>query len=394
MRESLEQRVLASRVQREAASRRRRTRIVTRRAGQRCELDGKWLLEFCGNDYLGLSRDARVVAALRDGARMHGAGATASHLVCGHTAVHEALERELADWLQAPRALLFGSGFMANLAVVQTLLGVGDVCVQDKLNHASLIDAARLSGCALRRYPHADADAAERQLASHLDGAALLASDGVFSMDGDIAPLRALSELARQHQATLYVDDAHGIGVLGSNGRGSVAAAELNALDVPLQLVTFGKALGSHGAAVVGDEDLIAHLAETARPHIYTTALPPAQATATHAAVRVARSGDGEALRENLQARISQLREGAQARGLDLMPSHTAIQPMMCGSDVRAIAMAAALEDQGYWVAPIRPPTVPEGQSRLRITLSAAHTVNDVNSLLDALAQANDRVPA
>ena len=393
MRDLLLERVLASRAQREALSRRRRMRVITRRDGLRCQVDGRWLLDVCGNDYLGLSRDPRVVAALRDGALAHGVGATASHLVCGHTATHEALERELADWLQAPRALLFGSGFMANLAVVQAFLGSGDVCVQDKLNHASLIDATRLSGCTLKRYPHADADAASRQLASHADGAALLATDGVFSMDGDIAPLRALSETARRQQAALYVDDAHGIGVLGPSGRGSVAADGLNAGDVPLQLVTLGKALGSYGAAVVGDEDLIAHLAETARPHIYTTAMPPAQAAATHEAVRIARSGDGDALRERLQARIVQLREGARSRGLQLMPSDTAIQPMLCGSDERAMAMAAALEQQGYWVAPIRPPTVPEGQARLRITLSAMHTTSEVDGLLDALARANEAVP-
>ncbi|MEO5961907.1 MAG: 8-amino-7-oxononanoate synthase, partial [Thermomonas sp.] len=365
MRESLGERVLASRAQREALSRRRRTRTITNRDGLRCEVDGKWLLEFCSNDYLGLSRHPRVVAALRDGALTHGAGATASHLVCGHTVAHEALERELADWLQAPRALLFGSGFMANLAVVQALLGAGDVCVQDRLNHASLIDAARLSGCALKRYPHIDVDAAERQLASHLEGAAMLASDGVFSMDGDIAPLRALAEVAHEQQATLYVDYAHGIGVLGPNGRGSVAAAGLHVRDVPLQLVTFGKALGSYGAAVVGDADLIAHLAENARPHVYTTALPPAQCVATLEAVRIA--CDGDDLRERLQSRVTQLREGAQARGLELMASNTAIQPMLCGSDARVMAMATALEGHGYWVAPIRPPTVPEGQARLRI---------------------------
>ena len=211
-------------------------------------------------------------------------------------------------------------------------------------------------------------------------------------MDGDIAPLRALAEVARKQQATLYVDDAHGIGVLGPNGRGSVAAAGLNASDVPLQLVTFGKALGSYGAAVVGNADLIAHLAETARPHIYTTALPPAQCIATLEAVRIAREGDD--LRAQLQARIAQLREGAHARGLELMASDTAIQPICCGSDTRAMAMAAALEDEGYWVAPIRPPTVPEGTARVRITLSAAHTASDVAGLLDALARAHELVPA
>ena len=397
LRESLSGRVLEQRAQREALGRRRVRRTVTRRDGMRYEMlneggDARWLWNFCSNDYLGLSLDARVSVALADAARAHGAGAAASHLVCGHTAQHVALERELADWLQMPRALLFGSGYLANLAVVQALLGDADVCVQDRLNHASLIDAARLAGCALKRYPHADAEGAARQLAAHPDGVALLASDGVFSMDGDVAPLRELAAVAHADQATLYIDDAHGIGVLGEHGRGSVAAAGLDATAVPLQLVTFGKALGTYGAAVVGNADLIAHLAETARPYIYTTALPPAQAAATTHAMRVARSGDD--LRARLQRNIEHLKTGASARGLMLMPSDTPIQPLLCGSDAAALAMAAALEDQGYWVAAIRPPTVPEGQARLRITLTAAHDVAQVDGLLDALAHARDTLCA
>jgi 8-amino-7-oxononanoate synthase len=286
--------------------------------------------------------------------------------------------------------LLFGSGYMANLAVLQALLGDGDACVQDKLNHASLIDAARLAGCAHKRYPHADAAAAGRQLASHADGAALLASDGVFSMDGDVAPLRALAAIARAQQATFYVDDAHGIGVIGTAGRGSIDAVGLDGNDVPLRLVTFGKALGSAGAAVIGDADLIAHLAETARPYIYTTALPPAQAAATREAVRIAREGDD--LRERLHANIDRLKSGARARGLRLMASETPIQPLLVGDDANALAMAAALEASGYWVAAIRPPTVPEGSARLRIALSAAHDASQIDGLLDALSRARDVV--
>ena len=377
------------REQREAAHRRRQVRAVTRRDGMRCSVDGRELLNFCSNDYLGLTQHPRVIAALRDAAD-EGTGAGASHLVCGHGAQHAALERELAEWLQAPRALLFGSGYMANLAVVQALLGESDVCVQDKLNHASLIDAARLAGCAFKRYPHADAEGAARQLATHVDGAALLATDGVFSMDGDVAPLRALAKIARDQQATLYVDDAHGVGVIGEAGRGSSDAAGLASDDVPLRLITFGKALGGMGAAVVGDADLIGHLAETARPYIYTTALPPAQAAATREAVRIARTGD--ALRERLNANIERLQRGAKVRGLALMPSETPIQPLLVGSDTQALAMAAALEEQGYWVAAIRPPTVPEGSARLRITLSAAHAAQQVEGLLDALARARDAV--
>ncbi|HNV78495.1 MAG TPA: 8-amino-7-oxononanoate synthase [Thermomonas sp.] len=386
---SLGERVLALRAQRDAAHRRRRSRTVARRDGVRCEVDGRELLNFCSNDYLGLAQHPRMIAALRDAAG-EGAGSTASHLVCGHGAQHAALETELADWLQAPRALLFGSGYMANLAVVQALLGDGDACVQDKLNHASLIDAARLAGCAHKRYPHADAAAAGRQLASHADGAALLASDGVFSMDGDVAPLRALAAIARAQQATFYVDDAHGIGVIGTAGRGSIDAVGLDGNDVPLRLVTFGKALGSAGAAVIGDADLIAHLAETARPYIYTTALPPAQAAATREAVRIAREGDD--LRERLHANIDRLKSGARARGLRLMASETPIQPLLVGDDANALAMAAALEASGYWVAAIRPPTVPEGSARLRIALSAAHDASQIDGLLDALSRARDVV--
>ena len=385
MRPSLQQRAQSLHAQREAAHRLRRRRTVARRDGLRAEVDGGWLLECCGNDYLGLSRHPAVVAALRDGAMRDGAGGVASHLVSGHAAAHDALERALAEWLQAPRALLFGSGYLANLAVLQALLGEGDACVQDRLNHASLIDGARLAGCVLKRYPHADADGAARQLAAHPDGAALLATDGVFSMDGDVAPLRALAEVAGTHGACLYVDEAHALGVLGDAGRGSVAAAGLATDAVPLRLVTFGKALGSVGAAVVGDADLVEHLAQVARPGIYTTALPPAQAAATQAAVAIASGPEGDALRVRLQANIARFRDGARARGLALMPSDTPIQPLLVGGDADALAMAAALERRGYWVAAIRPPTVPEGSARLRITLNALHGDAEVDGLLAAL---------
>ena len=383
-------RIAAARAERAALGRLRVRRTVARRDGARCEVDGRWLLNFCSNDYLGLSQQFAVVNALQDGAAQHGAGSTASHLVCGHHAVHDALERELADWLGAPRALLFGSGFLANLGVVQAFLGDEDVCVQDRLNHASLIDAARLAGCRLRRYPHADVEGALRQLRAAPDGAALLATDGVFSMDGDVAPLRQLALAARVQQATLYVDDAHGVGVLGPGGRGSVAAAGLDAGTVPLQLATLGKALGGYGAAVVGDAALIEHLAETARPYVYTTALPPALAAASLAAVRLARRDDWR--REKLGAAIARFREGARRRGFELLPSDTPIQPLLCGDDARAMLFAQALEEQGLWVAAIRPPTVPEGSARLRITLSALHGPAEVDELLEALAWAREAV--
>lgn len=390
-------RVAALREQRIAQERLRLRRTVLRRDGMRCEVQdagggSRWLLDFCGNDYLGLARHYSVAGALQDAAARTGAGGVASHLVCGHHAAHAALEREVADWLQAPAALLLGSGYAANLAVVQALLGKDDVCVQDRLNHASLIDGARLAGCALRRYPHADAEGALRQLRAAPEGAALLASDGVFSMDGDVAPLRALALVARAQRATLYIDEAHAIGVLGETGRGSVAAAGLDHGAVPLRLVTLGKALGSYGALVVGDADLVRHLAETARPYIYTTALPPALAAAALAAVQRARRDEWR--REQLAARVRQFREGARRLGLPLLDSDTPIQPLLCGSDANALAMAAALEHKGLWVAAIRPPTVPEGSARLRITLSAGHAPRDVEQLLDALAVVRDAVAA
>ena len=394
-RPDLHARVAASRTQRSAGSARRQRREVLRRDGARCEVsDGRGgsrsLLNFCSNDYLGLSQHFAVVNALQDAAARDGAGGVASHLVCGHHAAHGALEREVADWLQVPRALLLGSGFTANLAVMQALLGDEDVCVQDRLNHASLIDGARLAGCRLRRYPHADVEGALRQLRGAADGAAILATDGVFSMDGDVAPLRELAIAARVQRALLYVDDAHGVGVLGPEGRGSVAAAGLDVAAVPLRLVTLGKALGGHGALVAGDADLVGHLAEVARPYVYTTAPPPAQAAAALAAVKLARRDHWR--RERLQELVQRFRARALSHGLQLLDSDTPIQPVLCGDNASALAMSEALEQAGYWVAAIRPPTVPEGQARLRITFSAAHEPALAEALADAVAQARDRV--
>ncbi|GGJ95790.1 8-amino-7-oxononanoate synthase [Luteimonas terricola] len=370
----------------------RSRRTVGRRDGVRMELDGRWLINFCGNDYLGLSQQFQVVDAMQNAAARDGVGGIGSHLVCGHHVAHEALEREVADWLEVPRALAFGSGYMANLAVQQALLGDGDTSVQDRLNHASLIDGARLAGCRLRRYPHADAEGALRQLRSVPTGAAMLATDGVFSMDGDVAPLRQLALAARMQSALLYVDDAHGIGVLGPGGRGSVAEARLGVDDVPLQLITLGKALGSYGALVAGDVDLIDHLAGTARPYLYTTALPAPQAAAALASVKLARREHWR--REKLDALVQRFREGMQARGFELPDSQTPIQPVPCGDNARALDMAARLDAEGFRVAAIRPPTVPEGRARLRVTLCAAHDEDQVDALVAALARARDRVDA
>jgi 8-amino-7-oxononanoate synthase len=392
-RADLRQRIAQARDARAQHDRVRQRRTVLRRDGMRCEVADahgrtRWLHDFCGNDYLGLSRDPAVLNAAQVALARDGAGSTASHLVCGHGALHDALEREVADWLQAPRALLFGSGYLANLGVLQALAGDGDTCVQDKLNHASLIDGARLSGARLHRYPHGDAAAALRQLQSAKPGAALLATDGVFSMDGDVAPLRELAFAAHAQGALLYVDDAHGVGVHGPEGRGSSAAAGLSVRDVPLQLATLGKALGGYGAVVAGEAALIEHLLQAARPYIYTTALPPAQAAASLAAVRIARSDT--ARRGRLHANIAHFRDAARRAGIALLPSDTPIQPVPCSSETVALAKARALEDAGFWVGAIRPPTVPEGGSRLRITLSAQHAIADIDALIDALARASE----
>ncbi len=387
-RPSLRERIGQARAQRDTRLQRRHRRSIQRRDGVRVEMDGHWLTGFCSNDYLGLSQHFSVVGALQDEAARSGAGGVSSHLVCGHLAVHDALEQEITDWLQVPAALAFSSGWMANLAVMQSLLGEADVCAQDRLNHASLIDAARLAGCHLRRYPHADAEGALRQLRAQPDGAAMIASDGVFSMDGDIAPLRDLVLVAHVQHALLYIDDAHGAGVVGPDGRGSVAAARLTAKEVPLQLVTLGKALGSFGAVVAGDADYIAHLAETARPYLFTTALTPAQAAASLAAVRLARRDQWR--RDRLVELTQRLRQAATREGFRLLASDTPIQPLMCGSAAHALAMADALREQGFLVVAIRPPTVPENSARLRITLSALHTPEDIDALVDALGRARD----
>jgi 8-amino-7-oxononanoate synthase len=291
----------------------------------------------------------------------------------------------VADWQRYERALLFGSGYLANLGVLQAVLSEGDVCVQDKLNHASLLDGAKLAGAELKRYPHNDIEGALRQLKSRPDAPALLATDGVFSMDGDLAPLKPLAILARAENATLYVDDAHGAGVLGPDGCGSVAHAGLSSRDVPLQVITLGKALGGYGAVVLGSSAMIETLLQTARPYIYTTALPPALAAASRVALNLVRKESWR--RFKLAALISRFRRGAQQLGLGLMDSSTAIQPILIGDNAAALAASQALEERGFRVAAIRPPTVPEGRARLRVTLSAAHSEAQIDALLDALAK-------
>jgi len=388
----LADRLAAARAARVENNAQRPRRVIEAREGARVLVGGRELLNFCGNDYLGLGQHLDVVAAFQEASAWHGVGSTGSALVCGHHAEHAAFEREMAQWLGYERALMFGSGYQANLAVMQSLLGEGDVCVQDKLNHACLIDGARLAGCELKRYPHVDVEAALRQLLSRRDGLAMLATDGVFSMDGDRAPLADLALVARTQDALLYVDDAHGIGVLGPEGRGSLAVAGLGAREVPLLLVPLGKAFGGQGAVLLGSEALVGHIAETARPYLFSTAPAPAMAAAMRASLRLIRREPWR--RAKLASLVARFRRGAAAIGLPLQESFTPIQPVVLGDNARALAAARSLEAQGYLVSAIRPPTVPEGQARLRVTLSTDHGEAEVDGLLAALAQAMQAAPA
>ncbi|MFB1489033.1 MULTISPECIES: 8-amino-7-oxononanoate synthase [unclassified Thiocapsa] len=360
----------------------RRRRVQHRPQQPEAIVDGRPMLSFCSNDYLGLANHPEVIAALRRGAERWGVGSGAAHLVNGHSAAHHALEEELADFTGRPRALLFSTGYMANLGVISALTGRGDTLWQDRLNHASLLDGTLLSRATLRRYPHADAAELERLIGDQ--NPRMIASDGVFSMDGDLAPLPALALTARRAGAWLLVDDAHGLGVLGREGRGTLDHFRLDAEQVPILMGTLGKAFGTFGAFVAGSDALIETLIQRARSYIYTTATPPAIAEATRTSLALARQEDWR--REHLQALISRFRTGANQLDLPLSESPTPIQPLIAGSSHQALAWTAELETRGILVGAIRPPTVPEGSARLRVCLSAAHTGTMVDRLLDALA--------
>lgn len=369
----------------------RRRRVVDGAQGVRLRVDGRELLSFCSNDYLGLAADPRIAEALCEGTRRYGVGSGAAHLVSGHSSAHHALEEELAAFVGAERALLFSTGYMANLGMLSALLGRGDTLLQDKLNHASLIDAAALSGARLKRYLHAEPDSLQRLLDS-AQGRLMIASDGVFSMDGDIAPLARLAQLAQDSGALLAIDDAHGFGVLGERGRGSVAAAGLGFDRVPLYMATLGKALGVSGAFVAGSELLIETLIQRARSYIYTTAMPPALAEAVRASLRIV--ADEQWRREHVLGLARHLRAGVAALGLPMLESDTPIQPLLLGDAQRALRWSEALLQRGLLVTAIRPPTVPAGSARLRITLSAQHEQRHVDRLLDALRELAEREPA
>ncbi|WP_427312286.1 8-amino-7-oxononanoate synthase [Cupriavidus sp. H39] len=353
------------------------------------------LLTFCSNDYLGLANHPQVIAALVEGAQRYGAGSGASHLVSGHSRAHAQLETELARWfaphIAQARTLYFCTGYMANMAVLTALGTAGTTLFCESLNHASLIDGARLARADVQRYPHCDTDALEALLAASTSQRKLIVTDSVFSMDGNVAPLRALLALAERHDAWIIVDDAHGFGVLGEHGHGVLEALGLSS-ERFIYIGTLGKAAGVAGAFVAAHETIIEHLVNTARPYIYTTAAPPAVAHALLASLAIIEGEEGRQRRAQLARCIAMLREGlaqvAAIAGWTLGDSQTAVQPLIVGDNGASLALSAMLEADGIRVGAIRPPTVPEGTARLRITLSASHTEADVRRLLDALSAA------
>ena len=377
-------------------------RIVDSAQSVHLKCQGQSYLSFCSNNYLGLANHPAVITQLKNAATQVGVGSGASHLVSGHNYYHQQLEEALAEFTGRQRALLFSTGYMANLGVITALMGRNDTLFQDRLNHASLIDAGILSRAHFKRFQHNNT----RQLGQQLNqssnrplnqplnqrrrqqasGRKLVVVDGVFSMDGDLAPLPALASLCQQHNAHLMVDDAHGFGVLGQQGGGCAEHFQLSPSELPILVGTLSKAFGTFGAFVVGSNTLIETLIQFARPYIYTTALPPAVAAATLTSLTLVQQGHKR--REQLQQRITQFQKGAQQLGLQRMVSSTPIQPLILGQDDLVLTTAEKLYQDGILVGAIRPPTVPEGTARLRITLSSEHSENDINRLLSALEKA------
>tara|TARA_R110001632_G_scaffold7435_2_gene29721 strand:- start:35813 stop:36994 length:1182 start_codon:yes stop_codon:yes gene_type:complete len=339
---------------------------------------------FCSNDYLGLANHPALIQALHDTAQEYGVGGGSSHLVCGHLTPHQQLEDALADWLGYERVMLFSTGYMANLGVISALAGKDRPVIQDKLNHASLIDGALLAQATMRRYLHGDVASAEKLLSRSTDSG-LLITDGVFSMDGDVAPLSELSNLAIKHDWMFMVDDAHGLGCLGEDGRGCLSLAGLDAERLPILIGTFGKAFGTAGAFVATSHEYADYLTQFARPYIYTTAMSPAMAGATLASLRIIQSSEGQERRDRLSAHIAYFRQRMQSLPVVLMASETAIQPILMGDSKTALQISERLKSLGVWCTAIRPPTVPIGSARLRITLSAAHSDADLVLLCDSL---------
>ena len=369
----------------------RRRRVVLPAGGARMLVDGAPMLAFCSNDYLGLTSHPALAEAAREATHTFGVGSGGSPLVSGHSAANDALEHELAAFVQLPRALYFYAGYATNTGIIPALVGDGDAIFSDALNHACLIDGARLSRAAIHRYPHADLAMLEAQLAASTARRKLVISDAVFSMDGDLIDIPALLALCERYDALVLLDDAHGFGVLGPQGRGSLAHAGLTGAAASrrvLYMATLGKAAGVAGAFVAGDAALIEWLLQKTRTYIFATAAPPLLASALRRSLELITAADD--LRHVLRQRIAQLREGLATLptelGWHLLPSSTAVQALLIGSNEAALAVMERLRQKGLWVPAIRPPTVPAGTARLRIALSAAHTAEDVDQLISALA--------
>ena len=363
----------------------RSRRIVESPQGINLVCDGKPVINFCSNAYLGLANHLDVINAFKSAVDKYGVGSGSAHLICGHSSAHHALEEELAEFTGRERALLFSTGYMANMGVISALVGRGDTVFEDRLNHASLLDGGLLSGAKFKRYPHADTDHLDNLLAK-ADGDKLVVTDGVFSMDGDTAPLQALSDVAKKHSAWVMVDDAHGLGVLGANGGGILEQTGLKQGDVQVLVGTLGKAFGTFGAFVAGSEELIETLIQKARPYIYTTALPPAIAEATRTSLKIIQTESWR--REKLRKLTEYFRAGAGQLNLPIMASTSPIQPLLLGQTEKAVAVSNSLLNQGFLVSAIRPPTVPANAARLRVTFSAMHEEHQIDQLLDALCKA------
>jgi 8-amino-7-oxononanoate synthase len=360
----------------------RRRRVVDGPQGPLLDVDGRSYLAFCSNDYLGLANHPALRAAAQAGLDKYGVGAGASALISGHTSVVEELERALAEFVGMPRALHFSSGYTANLGIIPALVGPSGVVISDRLNHACLIDGARLSGAKFRIYPHGDVARLERLLEKNTSSRTLIVSDAVFSMDGDIAPLPELLALCEKYDAWLLVDDAHGFGVLGPQGRGSVAHFGLKSQRI-LYMATLSKAAGVAGAFVAGDEILIEWLLQRARTYIFTTTSPPLLASALLVAVKLMQTEEWR--QRHLRQLVARLRSGLAGLPWALRPSETAVQALIVGDNQLALDLMEGLRERGIWVPAIRPPTVPKGTARLRISVSAAHSTEQVDQLTSAL---------
>ena len=361
----------------------RATRISESAQQPRMRIGGKPYLTFCSNDYLGLANHPAIIQSFQQAANKYGVGSGAAHLINGHSIEHQKLEEELAEFTGRERALLFSTGYMANLGVVNALMERGDIIFADRLNHASLIDAGLLSNAQMQRYPHNDLTRLNNLYSKNTATNTMILSDGVFSMDGDVAEVKALAKIAKQHQAWLMIDDAHGFATLGKTGAGLLEQQGLSQEDVPILMATLGKGIGTAGAFIAGSNDLIEYLIQTARTYIFTTAMPPAIAAATRTSLKLVQQENWR--RDKLNALIKQFKQGAKQLGIRLMPSDTAIQPIMIGSSELAVSLSQKLQQKGILLTAIRPPTVPNNTARLRVTFSASHSEDDVVFLLDCL---------